>query len=228
MSYFFGNDKQLNIKDVYRLAKSYLKVMEDEVLPKAKKHNASNGDTPKLTVETFDNHIYFYSDVDSDRCLALMKQLREVDLRLRNERVSREIPDGENHIPIWLHINSGGGYLFDALATADQIKNIQTPIFSIVEGLCASAATLLSLSCKKRYITKNSFMLIHQFTSVKWGTYEQFVDEMNLQEMLMENLIRFYQEMTKFNAKSLKEILKRDSWYNASQCLESGLVDEIK
>ena len=42
-----------------------------------------------LTVETVDNHIYFYSDVDGDRCLALLKTIREVDSRLRMERVSR-------------------------------------------------------------------------------------------------------------------------------------------
>lgn len=42
-----------------------------------------NTETPRLTVETVDNHIYFYADVDSDRCLALIRAIREADSELR-------------------------------------------------------------------------------------------------------------------------------------------------
>ena len=56
----------------------------------------SNEDAPAaviapLTVETIDNHVYFYCGVDGDRCLALLRTIREVDAKLRNERVSRSL-----------------------------------------------------------------------------------------------------------------------------------------
>ena len=38
-------------------------------------------------------------------------------------------------------------------------------IITIIEGGCASAATLLSIVGTKRLITKNSFILIHQISS---------------------------------------------------------------
>ena len=94
-----------------------------------------------LTVETVNNHIYFYSGVNTDRCLALIKQLRELDTAFRNEYLSRNLPEGHPQTPIWLHIHSGGGDLFTGFSVADQIKQIDTPVYSIVEGYCASAAT---------------------------------------------------------------------------------------
>ncbi len=122
-----------------------------------------------LTVEAVDNHIHFYSGVDSDRCLALMRAIRETDNRLRNEYISRDLPDNHPMTPIWLHISSFGGSALDAFSVADQLKTIKTPIFSIVDGYCASAGTLLSMSCTKRFIRPMSFMLIHQVSSMMWG-----------------------------------------------------------
>jgi len=180
-----------------------------------------------LTVETIDNHIYFYSRVNSDRCLSLIRSLRELDNRLRTERQTRQLPEGFPAVPIWLHIYSPGGDLHAGLATADQIPRIQTPIYSVIEGYCASAATLISLACRRRHITPSGFMLLHQFSSMMWGTHEEFKDEMTLQEMLIKLLIEFYADTTSLSAERIREILKRDSWFSAAQCLEMGLVDEI-
>ena len=182
----------------------------------------------KLTVESVGNHVYFYAYVDSDRCLALIKQLREIDTAYRNEYVSRDLGDLDYpQTPIWLHVQSGGGGVFAALALIDQLKRIKTPIFSIVEGYSASAATLISMSCTKRFIMPSAYMLIHQLSSVSWGTYEEIKDEVHLLDMLMDTLTGFYKTNSKLTEKRIKDLLKRDSWFNAKECIEIGLADEI-
>jgi len=183
-------------------------------------------DSPRLTVETVDNHIYFYADVDSDRCLALMRSIRETDAALRTEYVSRGL-DGQPMTPIWLHIHSYGGDLFAGFSVADQLKMIQSPVYTVVEGICASAATLIALSSKRRYILPNSFMLIHQLSSMMWGTHEQFKDELNLQNKAMDRLVEFYAEHTNTTEEQLRDMLRRDFWMDAQTCVDNGFVDEI-
>jgi len=183
--------------------------------------------SPKLTVESIDNHIYFYSYVDSDRCLALIRTIRELDTRLRNEHSSRMLPAGHPSTPIWLHIQSGGGELFTGLNIAGQIKKIETPIYSIVEGYCASAATIISMSCKKRFILSTSFMLIHQLSGLAWGTYEQIKDDVHLMDMAMSQLRGFYIDHSKMDRVKITELLKHDSWFKPKECIELGLADEI-
>ena len=97
-----------------------------------------------MTVETIDNHIYYYADVDSDRGLALMRALREKDRDLRAEQLSRGM-DGAPMTPIWLHIYSIGGDLFAGFSLADQLATIKSPLYSVVEGICASAAPFIGL-----------------------------------------------------------------------------------
>lgn len=187
----------------------------------------NNGDdSPRLTVETVDNHIYFYADVDSDRCLALMRSVRETDAALRTEYVSRGM-EGQSMTPIWLHIHSYGGDLFAGFSVADQLAMIQSPVYTVIEGISASAATLIALSADRRYILPNSFMLIHQLSSMMWGTHEQFKDEMNLQNKAMDRLVAFYVERTNATEEQLRDMLRRDFWMDAQACVENGFVDEI-
>jgi len=180
----------------------------------------------RLTVETVDNHIYFYADVDSDRCLALIRAVRETDSRLRTEHISRGL-DGEPMTPIWIHVHSYGGSLFAALSLADQLTMIKSPIYAIVEGIAASAATLIAMSCSKCYILPSSFMMVHQLSSIMWGKYEEFKDEMGLQDKLMDRLIKFYAERTELSKKEVKKMLKRDFWMDAEECVEHGFADKI-
>lgn len=187
---------------------------------------AATDHSSPMTVETIDNHIYYYADVDSDRGLALMRALREKDRDLRAEQLSRGM-DGAPMTPIWLHIYSVGGDLFAGFSLADQLATIKSPLYSVVEGICASAATLLSLSCTRRYILPSSFMLIHQLSSFMWGTHEQFKDEMSLQAMMMERLVGFYTRKTKLGVDDVKDMLTRDSWMDADTCLKHGFADEI-
>jgi ATP-dependent Clp protease protease subunit len=191
------------------------------------KPDADGPFTPKLTVESSENHIYFYSDVDSDRCLALTKSIRSLDSGLRNERLTRSIPDDVGPTPIWLHVNSMGGSLFDGLAVADMISKVPTPVYTIVEGAACSAASLIAMSGHRRFISKNAVMLIHQFTSIMWGSYEQFKDDMKLQDMMISQLREFYVNRSKLDMATVTEMLKHDSWFSSAECLTNGFVDEI-
>ena len=44
---------------------------------------------------------------------------------------------------------------------------------------------------------------------------------------LMEAIQKIYLDRTKIPAKMLKEILKKDLYFDANQCLKYGLVDDI-
>jgi len=152
--------------------------------------------------------------------LDLNKELTELSGRLLSEF-------GDDAPPIKLHINSLGGYLYDAMAGIDAIHRCVIPVHTVVEGVAASAATLMSVHGAKRYITKNSFMLIHQLRNIFWGKYEDLKDEMENSEAFMKRIRNIYRTYTEVPEDQLNEILKHDLWWDAEKCLEYKLVDEI-
>jgi ATP-dependent protease ClpP protease subunit len=177
------------------------------------------------TVETIGNRIYFYSDVTRKEILKLNKEIVQLDNGLMTNALEWSSP--QDAVPIFLHINSNGGSVFDAFAAVDYIRNAKTPTISVIDGCAASAATIMSVVADKRLINKHAYMLIHQLSSWCYGKYEELIDDMKNNDELMKRIKEIYRENTKIPEKKLKEILKRDLWLDAETCLECGLVDEI-
>ena len=168
------------------------------------------------------NHIYFYGDVTQDSCLSLNRQINDLNKELLKYAIEFDC-DPPN---IFLHINSPGGDLLSAFSTVDTIRHSRVPIVSIVEGSAASAATIISMVCHKRYITENSFMLIHQLSSGCSGKYEELKDDFENDTKFMDLLYDLYNRYTTMSDKEIKQILTRDLWLTSKECLERGLVDQ--
>ena len=192
-------------------------------LDKKIKLDDDDDDGDDLEVHANDNHVYFYTDVNKASILALNKNIRRLGAELMHSANVFDIP-----VPnIKLHINSPGGTLLDGLAAVDYVRNSKVPIHTFVEGIAASAATLFSVMANKRSINKHSYMLIHQLSSGTFGKYHEMIDDMENNKTLMDAIYSIYTEKTKIPAKVLKEVLKKDLYFDAKTCLKYGLVDEI-
>jgi len=185
-------------------------------------HQSPSGADKSVAIE--ENRIYFYAPVIESTILDLNKAIRALDIEMQ----CLSIRFGGGTFPIELHIHSGGGDLFSGLAAVDTIRSVKTPVHTYVDGSAASAATLMSLAGDKRYIYKNSFMLIHQLsTMMVEGTHEQFKDEFENQQRLMNRIKALYREKASMSDEILEDLLKHDLWLDADKCLEYGLVDKV-
>ena len=182
------------------------------------------GLSESASVETYKNHIYFYSSVSKKSCLNLNVELRKISQHIIDN--GRNLLNKDKYI--YLHINSFGGSVFSALSTIDTIINLPVPVVSIIEGAAASAATMISVVCNYRIICPNSYMLIHQLSSSTWGKMAELEEEMQNLKELMNRIKSIYKKHTKIDQKNLDEILKHDLWWDSKKCLKMGLVDKIK
>jgi ATP-dependent Clp protease protease subunit len=133
-----------------------------------------------------------------------------------------------NPTPIHLHITTNGGDLLAGFFGYDKIKSSSIPIYTVIEGSVASAGSLLSIAGSKRYMTPNSHLLIHQLRTGIIGTYEELVDERNNCNQFMSKLVNLYHENCngKLSKTKIREILKRDIFWDTKTAILNGLVDE--
>ena len=180
-------------------------------------------DEDKTMISRENNHIYFYSDITRDSVYELMTLIRAAEKYCVLTALELSIDE----IPIYLHINSYGGCIHSAFAVIDVISGCRVPVHSIVEGATASAGTLISISCKKRYICTNAYMLIHQLSSSCWGKMNEIDDEYKNLTELMERVKKMYEDYATISKKKLDKLLKHDLWLNASVAISNGLADEL-
>jgi ATP-dependent protease ClpP protease subunit len=111
----------------------------------------------------------------------------------------------------------------------DHIKNMEYPVYTVVDGMTASAGTFISIAGRKRFMLKNSRVLIHQIQTWLSGynTFEQLKDEMSNSTNIMNSLNTMYLENTKLTKKDLDTFFKHDLYIDSAQALKYGIVDEI-
>lgn len=175
-------------------------------------------------VKCVDNHIYFYCDVNIDNVYKLIEHINTINKNFKTLKSSNPYVYME-HDPIYLHINSYGGGVYAALTAIDVIQSSKIPIYTIVEGTAASAATIMSVVGRKRYIRPNAHMLIHQIRSWVTGKMNEIEDEYTNLTNLTKKIKNIYIKNT--NLKDLDNLLSHDLWWDADKCLEVGLVDKL-
>jgi len=188
-------------------------------------------------VSVLGNHIYFYTEVTKKTALELIKNIKELannimTLEIHNGKDSlyEDNEDDDNKIeynPIYLHINSGGGCLFSCMSIIDTIKNCKVPVYTIGEGQIASAASIMLLSGKKRFMTENSFILIHELRTYVSGTYSNLEDDYENSKLLMKKMIKYYKKNSKIPESVLQTLLKKDLYIEAKKSKKYGLIDKI-
>jgi len=181
-------------------------------------------DKQKFVSVIDNNELYFYNNVNTDSAFIVNKTLSDLARQLLIAKITFALQETPH---IKLHINSDGGEVFGALSIVDRIQSSKVPVHSYAEGLVASASTLISVCCHKRYIRKNTILLIHQVRSWFEGTYEDFNDEKQNMDLIMKIVKDIYLKHTKFTEDELNTLLKRDIYLNAEDAIRYGLADEI-
>jgi ATP-dependent protease ClpP protease subunit len=185
------------------------------------------GNNQNDDVYTTNNHIYFKTDVSKESIDKLSTEIDSLNNKMRN--MEKKSTYGIfTPKPIYLHITTNGGDLLAGFFGYDKIKTSHNPIYTIIEGSVASAGSLLSMAGKRRYMTPNSHLLIHQLRTGIIGTYEELVDEKNNCNQFMSKLVNLYYQNCngKMTKTKIREILKRDVFWNANTSILNGLVDE--
>lgn len=206
--------------------------------------SSGGGDSAFIDVKTELNEIHFNGSICEQSMSKLIDNLLtlQVEILKRKKNLKRKIRDLEkngddkltnnleisiNPKAIKLYITSCGGSVYQVFSAIDTIKSLKVPVYTICKGIVASAGTLLSLSGTRRFITKNSYMLIHELRSVSWGKFSFIKDNFENSNNLMEHIKDYYIQNTKLTKEELDIQLVKDLTWNATTCLEKGLVDEI-
>ena len=167
--------------------------------------------------------VHLYGPISEDSCLELTQALFSLDKQAKYQKIDNP----QLNPVIELHIQSGGGSLMPAFYVCDVIKQIDTPVYTYVDGFVASAASLISVCGQKRFITKYSSMLIHQLKGATSGKFNEIKDEFSNLGVFMEKVCDIYSTHSNINRSKLEDLLSSDIWLDSNTCLEYGLVDEL-
>ena len=129
--------------------------------------------------------------------------------------------------PLNIHINSGGGSVFDGQSMATAIKNHGAPVTTIIEGVAASMATIIALSGDAVYMTNNSLFMIHNPMLDSYGDKNELKKAISLLEKVETNMVNAYSTKTKLSKKEIASMMNEETWFTAKEAVKAGFVDRV-
>lgn len=127
-----------------------------------------------------------------------------------------------------IHINSPGGNLFDASAIYSRLADHKSEKIVYVDGLAASAATIVAMVGHKIYIRANGAMMVHLPSGMVMGNADDMRKMAGALDTVTESMINVYAKRSGQLRNDIRDMLAAETWFSPEQAVEKGFADEVR
>ena len=130
---------------------------------------------------------------------------------------------------ITVRINSGGGDVFAAQTIGNLLEQHPAQVTAKIDGLCASAATIVASHCGKVVAANDSTYMIHPAKMGLCGYYEagdlqSYIEALNT---IKKNIVSLYAKKTGHTEDEVAAWMDATSWWTGPEAKDNGFVDEL-
>lgn len=133
----------------------------------------------------------------------------------------------DDSMPLDVHINSGGGDYFEGIAMHSLLTNRDGVVNVFVDGLAASAASLIAMAGQNIEMAAGSQMMIHEVRAGFYGTAGEFRNLAETMDSSNDDIVGLYKKRWNGTDKELRAALAAETWMNAETAVKFGLADKI-
>jgi ATP-dependent Clp protease protease subunit len=132
---------------------------------------------------------------------------------------------------IRVHVNSPGGSVFDGITIANALRAQATDHGRTVEmridGLAASAATIVTSAADTVRIAASGMVMIHEPSTIALGTSSDMRQMADTLDSIRDAIVAAYRRVTSKSAEQLVEMMQKTTWMTAAQAVEHGFATEV-
>lgn len=130
---------------------------------------------------------------------------------------------------IRLHINSPGGDVQAAVNIANALRDQRAKgraVDTFVDGLAASAASIIAMAGGRVVMADNALMMIHNPWSYVAGNAAEMRQTADVLDTIRGQIVATYQWHSEQSADELAALMDAESWLNADEAIAAGLATE--
>ncbi|MGT2771170.1 head maturation protease, ClpP-related [Streptococcus intermedius] len=128
---------------------------------------------------------------------------------------------------ITLNIASNGGDVFAASEIYTMLKDSKKNVVVNVQGLAASAASVIAMAGNTVRMSPTSQMMIHKASVVTYGNADDLDHESDVLNSIDESIAMAYELKTGMNQTDILQLMTTETWMNAKVAVDKGFADEI-
>ena len=146
------------------------------------------------------------------------------------QRLNRELDAirGASHLTV--RLNSCGGDVFAGIAIHNVLRSLDMPITVRIEGLAASAASVIACAGDTVVAMPGSVLMVHEPMSCLFGYYNQTDLDLVKQDLdaCSRAIKAIYEQKTGMDSQSIDEMVRAETWLVGQEIVDAGFADALE
>lgn len=182
------------------------------------------------SVSEDEGEITLYGDVMSQWPINWWTGEPEPGLYITPEGFMEDLTAVKDKARITVKLNSCGGDLYTGIAIHNALKALCGNVNVIVEGIAASAASVIMCAGDTVTVYPGSLIMIHGVSVMLW-------DSLNIQDMKQlikgmdaseKAVAEIYDAKTGLGVDTLRNMMTKETWMTGREALDKGFADALK
>ena len=137
----------------------------------------------------------------------------------------KELMAGSGPVTIW--INSPGGDVWAAAQIYNMIRDYPYKVTAKIDGIAASAASVIAMACDEVLMSPVSTMMIHNPWTFAWGDAHDMEKAARQLDECKATIINAYVEKTKLSREEISQLMDEETYFEVYWAMEHGFADGI-
>jgi ATP-dependent Clp endopeptidase proteolytic subunit ClpP len=159
-----------------------------------------------------ETHIYIYSQIGQGGVTA--------------EFIRKKLATASDSVNV--HINSPGGEVYEGYTIYNILRNSGKKINVVIEGLCASIATLIACAGDSIVMNPTAEFMIHNPMVGIEGDSEDLRKVADQLDNIKKTIIAAYKRKTNKSEEELWDMMNKETFLSATQAKDFGFVDDVQ
>lgn len=126
---------------------------------------------------------------------------------------------------VTVRINSGGGIAWEGVAIYNALSAHGGHVTCEVEGVAASAASIIAMAGDDVVMRAGSLMMIHDPALITFGDAADHQKSIDVLDKLGDQLAGIYADKTGSDADAVRDLMKEETWMTADEAVSLGFAD---
>ncbi|MDU2383784.1 MAG: Clp protease ClpP [Finegoldia magna] len=134
-----------------------------------------------------------------------------------------ELKNKSGDITVW--INSPGGDCIAASRTYTMLLEHKGNVIIKIDGLAASAASVIAMAGTEVLMSPTSLMMIHNPLTVAIGDSKEMQKAIDMIKKVKESIINAYEIKTGLSREEISNLMDGETWFDKNKAIEMGFCD---
>lgn len=169
-----------------------------------------------------------YGEIIDSTTLSLLESYGyETDGFVSAIAVKKQLETAGPYTKIRVRINSPGGDAFEGVAIHNLLRAQGKPIETCVDGIAASAASIIAMAGSVRSMGHNAMLMIHNAWGGCVGNAADMRKMGDTLDKISESIAQTYVDRTGKSLDQVKAMMDDETWLSADDCMKNGFATAI-